>query len=73
MSGESFTLKEFVIKLDEKLDRIDGKVDSFRDKYDADQDRRDEQIAKRPTRGELYAALGAVSTVVGITVLLVGG
>ena len=62
----SFSVKEVMIDI--KTD-----LKSFREQYDKDQERRDEQIAKRPTRAELYAAVSAAGVLVGITMSLVGG
>jgi len=52
----------------EVLLEIKDDLKDFREKYDQDQDLRDEQIAKRPTRSELWSlviGVGAVVAAVG--------
>ena len=59
-------MKEVVIEIKEELK-------AFRTKYDEDQEKRDAEIAKRPTRTELYGSVGAVGVIVGIIMSVVGG
>ena len=46
---------------------------SFREKYDKDQESRDIEIAKRPTRSELYSSIGVVGALVAIITTMTGG
>ena len=62
----SFSMKEVVIEIKDDLK-------AFRLKYDEDQERRDVEIAKRPTRTELYGSVGAVGVIVGTIMSVVGG
>jgi len=61
----SFSMKEVVIEIKDELR-------AFRTKYDEDQEKRDEEIAKRPTRAELYGSIGAVAVIVGVLDRIVG-
>jgi hypothetical protein len=65
MTTDSFSMKEVVVE-------IKNDLKAFRIKYDADQERRDEEIAKRPTRTELYGSVGAVGVIVGIIMSVIG-
>jgi len=58
MSNDGFSMKEVVMEIKDDLK-------AFRTKYDDDQEKRDEEIAKRPTRAELYGSIGAVAIIVG--------
>ena len=66
MTTDGFSMKEVVIEIKDDLK-------AFRSKYDEDQDRRDLEIAKRPTRSELYGSIGAVGILVGIITRVIGG
>ena len=66
MGSDGFSMKEVVIEIKEDLK-------AFRTKYDADQERRDDEIAKRPTRTEVYGSVGVVGVIVGIVSAIVGG
>lgn len=50
----------------EVLLEIKTDLKDFREKYDEDQDRRDEQIAKRPTRSELWSLVAGVGVIVAL-------
>ena len=66
MSNDGFSMKEVVIE-------IKNDLKAFRLKYDEDQERRDVEIAKRPTRTELYGSVGVVGIIVGIIMSVMGG
>jgi len=63
---EGFSNKEYLIEIKQDLK-------GFREKYDTDQDRRDVEIAKRPTRGELWSLVAGASTLVGLALVFTGG
>lgn len=66
MNGsENFTMKEIVIEIKDELK-------SFRNKYDEDQEKRDLEIAKRPTRAELWSSITVIIVIAGIIGSVVG-
>ena len=66
MGNDGFSMKEVVIEIKDDLK-------AFRIKYDEDQEKRDVEIAKRPTRTELYGSVTVVGVIVGIVISIVGG
>ncbi|KKK76157.1 hypothetical protein LCGC14_2458180 [marine sediment metagenome] len=66
MGNNGFSMKEVVIEIKDDLK-------AFRVKYDEDQEKRDVEIAKRPTRTELYGSVTVVGVIVGIVISIVGG
>ena len=66
MGNDGFSMKEVVIEIKDDLK-------AFRVKYDEDQEKRDVEIAKRPTRTELYGSVTVVGVIVGIVISIVGG
>ena len=66
MGNNGFSMKEVVIEIKDDLK-------AFRIKYDEDQEKRDVEIAKRPTRTELYGSVTVVGVIAGIVISIVGG
>ena len=66
MGNDGFSMKEVVVE-------IKNDLKAFRIKYDEDQEKRDVEIAKRPTRTELYGSVTVVGVIVGIVISIVGG
>ena len=66
VTDSGFSMKEVVIEIKEELK-------AFRTKYDEDQEKRDLEIAKRPTRTELYSSIASVGIIIGIIVAVIGG
>ncbi len=66
MGNDGFSMKEVVVEIKDDLK-------AFRIKYDEDQEKRDVEIAKRPTRTELYGSVAVVGVIVGIVTSIVGG
>jgi len=64
--ADGFSNKEYLIEIKQDLR-------DFREKYDTDQTRRDVEIAKRPTRGELWSLVAGASTLVGLALIYTGG
>lgn len=65
MTDDGFTNKEYLLEIKKDLQE-------FRGQYTDDQTRRDADLAKRPTRGELYSLVAGAGTLVGL-VLAFGG
>ena len=61
MEDQDFTIKEVVVEIKDELK-------SFRAQYDSDQKKTDGEIAKRPTRAELYSTVGVLGMIVGVVV-----
>ncbi len=63
---KGFTNKEVLIE-------IKNDLKDFRDTYDIDKEDRNKELAKRPTRVELWSLIGGASLIVGMTITLTGG
>ena len=63
---DGFSNKEVLIEIKDDLK-------DFRDQYTEDQETRHIELAKRPTRGELWSLVAGVGTMVGLTLAFTGG
>ncbi len=57
----------------EVLQEIKDDLKDFREQYTGDQETRHIELAKRPTRGELWSLVAGVGTMVGLTLAFTGG
>lgn len=57
----------------EVLQEIKVDLKDFREQYTSDQEIRSFELAKRPTRGELWSLVAGASTVFGLALALSGG
>jgi len=57
----------------EVLSEIKADLKEFRDQYTEDQETRHIELAKRPTRGELWSLVAGASTLVGLALVFTGG
>ncbi len=57
----------------EVLQEIKADLKDFRDQYTADQETRSVELAKRPTRGELWSLVAGASTIFGLALAFSGG
>ncbi len=63
---DGFSNKEVLIEVRDGLQE-------FRDEYTKDQKERNKELAKRPTRTELWSLVSGVGLIVGLTLTLAGG
>ena len=64
-NGDGFTVKEVMVEIKDELK-------AFRTKYDKDQEKRDDEIAKRPTRTELYGSVTVLGAIAGVLLAALG-
>jgi len=57
----------------EVLQEIKADLKDFREQYTDDHHKRLDELAKRPTRGELWSLVAGVGTMVGLTLAFTGG
>jgi len=57
----------------EVLSEIKADLKDFRDQYTDDQEKRSDELAKRPTRGELYSLVAGASAIFTLALALTAG